>query len=173
MSATLISLAASIGAPLVERALSRRLGDAKGQLAAEVLRTIAVQAGVKPEQLGGLAATQPEVVKAAIEATEAHAPEMIALYAAGVERQFDLLMAEQSDPAWMRAWRPAGMYLLGFLWLWQVVGLHVLNAVFKTALPPADWAALMTLTSLYMGLYMGGHTVKDFVSKWSAKGGAA
>jgi hypothetical protein len=94
--------------------------------------------------------------------TEAMMPEMIALYAEGLEGQFALLQAEQKGHWLGWAWRPAMMWLLAFLWLWQPVILHVANAVWKIALPPADPATLLGLTSVYMALYMGGHTIKDF-----------
>ena len=84
-------------------------------------------------------------------------------------QQLATLAAEQDEPLWARMWRPGGMYLIGFLWLWNAVILHVANAIFKIALPPMPWDILMGLSSLYFALYMGGHTVKDLVGKWVAK----
>jgi hypothetical protein len=55
------------------------------------------------------------------------------------------------------------MWLLAFLWMWNIVILHVANAIWKIALPPTDFTVLLGLTSVYMALYMGGHTLKDFV----------
>ena len=70
----------------------------------------------------------------------------------------------------MRAWRPLGMYLIGFLWLWNVVLLHVANAIWKIALPPVEFAVLLQISAIYMGLYMGGHTVKATVQNFMKKG---
>ena len=69
-------------------------------------------------------------------------------------------------PGWKAAWRPLGMYFVMVLWAWQVVILHVCNAIWKIALPPMPYDQLVTFTGLYMGLYMGGHTLKDMASKW-------
>ena len=94
-------------------------------------------------------------------------PELIALYASGLELQRAQLATEASEPLWMRAWRPAGMYLLAALWLWSVIVLHVVNAAFGTAMPQMPIDQLLTLSGIYMGLYMGGHTAKDMVAKWA------
>jgi hypothetical protein len=59
------------------------------------------------------------------------------------------------------------MYLIGLLWIWNVIVLHVLNASLKIALPPMPFEQLMQLSGLYFGLYMGGHTIKDMVGKWA------
>jgi hypothetical protein len=62
------------------------------------------------------------------------------------------------------------MYMIGLLWLWNVIVLHSLNAIFKISLPQIDLVILLQLSGLYMGLYMGGHTLKDFFKqKWGAR----
>ena len=71
----------------------------------------------------------------------------------------------------MRAWRPGGMYLIGFLWLWNTVIINISNAALGTEFWPMEFERLIQLSGLYFGLYMGGHTVKDVISKWSAKAG--
>ena len=40
---------------------------------------------------------------------------------------------------------------------------HVANAIWRIALPPTDFTVLVGMSSVYMALYMGGHTLKDFV----------
>jgi hypothetical protein len=169
MSLVLAQLALQSGLPIIEKLLSKKLGDKGGQLAAEVLRAIAGRAGVSPEGVEVLADTDTPRVLDAMREVEKQSPELIALYAAGVQGQFDLLQAEQGEPVWMRAWRPVGMYLILFFWLWNIVVLHVCNAVFKIALPPAPFDALGWLTGVYFGLYMGGHTIKDVIGKWVTK----
>ena len=96
-------------------------------------------------------------------------PELVALYASGLEKQFDLLQAEMAEGGWKAAWRPAGMWFILFLWFYQIVGLHVANAVWKIALPQTPYDVLIQLTGIYAGLYMGGHTIKDLAEKWKEK----
>ena len=85
-----------------------------------------------------------------------------------MQHQIDLMRSEMAagGPLWTWAWRPAGMWGLGALWFWNLILLHVANAFWKIALPQADLGLLFQLTAVYMGLYMGGHTVKDVVQKW-------
>ena len=105
----------------------------------------------------------------ALRVVERQSPELVALYAAGLEYQTAMMQAEQTEPLWQRAWRPAGMYLIGFLWFWNIVALHVANAVWKIALPQTPYDVLIQLTGIYAGLYMGGHTIKDLAEKWKEK----
>jgi hypothetical protein len=163
----LASLAGSAGIKIIERIIGQRLGDGAGQLAGQVLGEIAAQVGVPVDQLEQAAIDQPPVVIDAMRSVEARTPELIALYAAEVELQQQALAAEAGEPLWARAWRPGGMYLIGLLWIWNVIVLHVLNASLKIALPPMPFEQLMQLSGLYFGLYMGGHTIKDMVGKWA------
>jgi len=169
MSAALIALAAKVGAPVVEKILTRHLGGTGGTLAGEVIRTIADQAGVPPEALDNLATEYPEVVEQAIRDTEAVAPEIIALQTAELEGKLAIFESEKTEPVWVRAWRPLGMYGLGVLWFWNVIFLHVANAYWKIALQPMPFEHLMGISALYMSLYMGGHTIKDVAAKWISK----
>ncbi|WP_121064704.1 3TM-type holin [Chachezhania antarctica] len=171
VSSALVTLAAQAGAPLVERILANRIGQGNASLVGEVLQRVAQNAGTTPDQLPALAETRPEDLGKAMAQAEAEAPELIELHETALKGQFALLQAEKSDPVWMRAWRPLSMYLVGFLWLWSIVALHVLNAIFKIALPQPDLATLFQLTAVWLGLYMGGHTVKDIAfQKWGGKG---
>ncbi len=163
MSSALTALALQIGVPIIGRVLTRRLGGANAQLATDVIGAVASRLGVTTDEAEALAASNPPRVVDALREVEAMAPEMIALHAAALEGQFALLMAEQRGPWWGWAWRPLMMWLLAFLWLWTVVILHVCNAVWRIALPPIDLGVLLSLTGIYMALYMGGHTVKDWV----------
>ena len=170
MAPALIALAAQIGAPLIEQILARKIGASNASLARDVIAAVAREAGSTPEAIDALAASDPARVTAAIQAVEPMTPEMIALYEKGLEGQFALAEAEVRSEHWFSwAWRPAGMWALGFLWLWNLVILHVANAVWRIALPPADLGVLFQLTATYMGLYMGGHTIKDVAAKWSSR----
>lgn len=165
----LIGLAVKLGLPVIEKVLSQQFGGKNGQLATEVLQAIANRAGVQVDDLEGMATAEHPKVVDAMRDVEQMTPEMIALYTTGLEGQFALLQAEQAAGGWQSAWRPGWMYLLGFFWLWNIVALHVLNAIYKIALPPVPYDILMGLTGIYLSLYMGGHTVKDVAAKWAAK----
>ena len=167
--APLAVIALNAGLPIVEKILSRRLGDAGGQLATQVIRSIADAAGTTPDGLEAMAETTPGAVIEAMRVVEAKSPEMMALYAADAQLQLAALAADK-ESAFAYAWRPGGMYLIGFLFLWNAVLLHVANAVWKIALPPMPYDTLLGVAGLYFSLYMGGHTVKDIVAKWT--GGA-
>lgn len=162
---TLAALALQAGFPLIRSVLEGKLGDANGGLAADVVGALARRVGVDPTALETVAVENPGKVIDAMRVVEPMAPEMVALYAKGLEHQNAILMAEQEEGGWKAAWRPLLMYQNIFLWMWQVVILHVLNAIFKIALPPMPWEHLLAFTGITMGLYMGGHTVKDMVAK--------
>ena len=165
----IIALAVQAGLPLIKSVLIKKIGDQNGTLAASIIKAIAEGAGTTPDALAVMVEQEPGRVVEAMRQIEAVAPEMISAYDRDMQLQLAALAAEQDDPTWMRAWRPAGMYLLGFLWLWNAVLLHVANAIWKIALPPMPFEQLIQLSGLYMGLYMGGHTVKDVVTKWVTK----
>jgi len=160
----LLSLAAQAGLPLIKSILDRKLGDKNGALVIDVLGAVASRAGVKPDDLEALAESTPGKVIDAMRQVEPMTPELVALYTKGLESQFELLQAEMAEGGWKAAWRPAGMWFILFLWFYQIVGLHVANAILKIALPPAPWEHLITFTGFYMALYMGGHTIKDVVA---------
>lgn len=162
----LLTLAGSAGASIIEKIIAKKFGDGTGQLAGDILGAIAEQVGVPTADLDRVAEEDPVKTTRAIREVEARSPELIALYAAGLELQKAQLAAEEGEPLWMRAWRPGGMYMIGLLWVWNVIVLHIANAIWKTALPPMPFDQLIQLSGLYMGLYMGGHTIKDAVSKW-------
>lgn len=170
MSAALISLAMQAGAPIVRDILSKRIGAQNTQLAEEVLGLIARRAGVTVQDLPDMASTKSDdIVEAIAEVEVGDAPGLLAIYAQEIEFAQAALDADQGRSAWSSAWRPAGMYLIGFLWLWNVVILHVTNAICKTALPPVPFEQLLQLSGLYFGLYMGGHTIKDVIAKWATR----
>ncbi|MCU0826637.1 MAG: 3TM-type holin [Tabrizicola sp.] len=162
----LVALALQAGFPIIRSVLEGKLGGKNGGLVADVLGAVAGRAGVQPEALEGLAVDSPGKVIEAMRQVEPMTPELVALYAKGLEHQNALLMAEQEEGGWKAAWRPLGMYFVMVLWAWQVVILHVCNAIWKIALPPMPYDQLVTFTGLYMGLYMGGHTLKDMAAKW-------
>lgn len=159
------TMAAQIGLPMVQAILERRLGPANGRLASDVLAAVANRAGVPPDQLEAVAESTPGKVLEAMREVERMTPEMLAAYDADLRLLLATIEAEKGEPAWMRAWRPGWMYLLGFLWFWNLVGLHVANAIWKIALPPLPTTDLLALTGMFLALYMGGHTVLRLMGK--------
>ncbi|RUS64887.1 hypothetical protein EGN72_02530 [Pseudorhodobacter sp. E13] len=166
MTTALIGLAGQVGLPILRKILEDKLGGAGGSLAADVIEAVAGRVGVAPDDLDAVINSQPGVVIDAMREVERMAPEMVALYASGLEYQMAVLQAEKGEPLWARAWRPGWMYLLGLFWAWNIVVLHIANAIWKIALPAAPWDILMSLTGIFMALYMGGHTLKDVAAKW-------
>lgn len=164
-------LLATAGAPFLKKIIEGSLPPplaGLGGAAVDVLAERLGAAAATPEAIVAQYEADPKVGKTIIQELEAD-PEVIL---AGVAQQLatnDLMLAEMKEPLWTWAWRPAGMWGLGVLWFWNAIGLHVLNAIFKTALPPMDNGVLIQLSALYMGLYMGGHTVKDFAAKWGKR----
>lgn len=158
-----------VGAPFLKKIIEGSLPPPRGNAAGMAVDVLAERIGVDPtpEAIVERYQEQPGVTGALIQEVEAD-PSVIL---AGVEQQKEtnaLFLAEmKTEPAWTWAWRPGGVYFLGFLWLWNVVLLHVLNAIFKIALPPMDLWLLFQLTILFLGLYMGGHTAKDGFAKFA------
>lgn len=161
----LANLAGQFGAPLVKSILDRTIGGDNAALADAVVRTIAGHAGVAPSKLPEIATAAPDDVRSAVLATEAIAPELVAIYARGLDGQFALLQAETAEGPLQSGWRWGWMYLLAFFWIWRLVILPIVNASLGAAIEAPDPAIMMTLTSWFIALYMGGHTVKDLGTK--------
>ncbi|AEQ50768.1 hypothetical protein [Pelagibacterium halotolerans] len=164
----LLPMALDMGLPLVSKILEGKIGAGNAALVEGVVRSVADKAGVTPESLPEVIAASPDTIATALGAAEVMAPELIALYAQGLEHQTAIMKMEQAEPWWAWAWRPGMMYVFAFLWLWNLVILHVFNAWLKIALPPSDLWLLFQLNALYMTLYMGGHTLKDAMTKFAA-----
>ena len=157
----LISVASKVGATLVKTVLEDKLGVPAGgnggDLVGTVIDAIAGKAGVAPTELPQL--PQPQL-EAAVTAAEADMPGLIDLHRIGLQGQFALLMAEQGEPWYQGAWRWGWMYLLAFFWLWRIVVLPIVNSRAANSIEAIDLAVLLTLTTWFISLYMGGHTVK-------------
>jgi hypothetical protein len=155
------TIATKVGATLVKTVLERKLGASVGQaggdLAETVIKTIAEKAGVEPDALPDV--PQPQLEEAVV-ATEAAMPELIALWQAGLQGQFALLMAEEQGSSLHSGWRWGWMYFLGLTWFCVWLGFPIANA-FGMGIVPPELAPLMTVTGWFIGLYMGGHTLKE------------
>jgi hypothetical protein len=166
LTSILVGIAVEAGAPLVRDILSQKFGPASGQMAEAVIKSVATNAGVPVEKLPELAQASPSVVAEAVVQAERMAPELIALYTAGLEGQFKLLAAETAEGPLQSGWRWGWMYLLGAFWTFYILIFPVLNAMFaamesKVRIETVEAAILLTLTSWFIALYMGGHTLKE------------
>lgn len=171
MSAALISVATQIGAPLVRDILARKIGRENAQLAETVVKAVADRAGISPDALDEASRDERarQVEDAVREVETGLAPELVALHEAELDARLRVFEMEGREPAFARLWRPMGMYFTFLLWAWNVMFLHIANAVWRIALPPAPWDVLLAWTGLYLSLYMGGHTVKAVAETWSRK----
>jgi hypothetical protein len=156
-------IALDIGAPLVSRIIAGKFGPAGGELAKTVIETVAEKAGVTPDALPDI---DRPTLEAAVAATEEQAPELLSLYMAGVDGQFALLQAETREGFWQSFWRYGWMYLLAIFWVWRIIIGPIVNQRLESGggmpVELVELGVLMTLTSWFMALYMGGHTIKDF-----------
>ena len=161
--ATIIATAAArVGAGMVQNVIQHHIGGRGGQIAGElaesVIDTVARKAGVEPSALPDL---EPDILDDAIRQTETAMPELIALWQEGLKSQFALLQAETKQGGLASFWRYGWMYLLAVFWIWRIVVLPIVNSWLAIPIEAVDFAVLLTLTSWFMALYMGGHTVKS------------
>lgn len=140
-----------------------------------------------------VAAESPDKAKAKVKVAEA---DMAAVFLAEAEKMRagneqqrltnELLQQAAKEPGWRSDWLYAWQWFLLFVWAWMIVLVPVLNAglrIFATRTStdlitgqlsmeaPSIWApdlgVMVTLTGLYLGLHMGGHTVLELVrNKW-------
>ncbi|PYE86896.1 hypothetical protein [Phyllobacterium leguminum] len=162
MSAALISIlapiAAKVGADLIGKVLGGRFGEIGGDLVEAVIGEVAERAGVAPEKLPDLPGEQLEN---AVSQAEDFMPELIELWSKGLSGQFALLQAEQKEGLWVSGWRWGWMYLLGLMWFVRLMIVPVADALTGADIASGmDLGVMMTLTTWFISLYMGGHTVK-------------
>lgn len=157
IGAIIAGVATKVGAKLVGKAVSGAFGQAGGELAESVIGTIAGRLGVPVEDIPA----QPEdkLTQAVRETERMDMPELIALWGKGLDGQFALLQAETAEGFWPSAWRWGWMYLLGLFWVCYILVFPAL-AAFGLEVERIDAAILLTLTTWFISLYMGGHTVK-------------
>lgn len=176
MSATiaiLTGIATKVGAPIVKGLLERHLGGTGAALGGAVIDAIAKEAGVSAEQLPTLPAPQLE---RAVLAVEQDTPELIAAFTEQQRLAHELMIKEmESGPFWSWAWRPGGMYLLGFFWLLYVLVYPALNLFLRLFGSSAnietlvDVATLMAVSGGFITLYMGGYTALRGIEKWKGQ----
>jgi len=159
----LITAAAKAGAPIVKRLLEDKLGGTAGELGGVVIDAIAGKAGVPADELGNVPAPELE---AAVAAVEAETPALVEAFTRQQREANRLMLAEmQKETQFGWLWRPAGMWLMHGCLAWFIIARPLINAAMEAAGAPAgvemgiDLGTFSTLYTVYIGLYMGGHTV--------------
>ncbi|WP_339745616.1 hypothetical protein [uncultured Maricaulis sp.] len=118
------------------------------------------------EHVGGVSAgdlptVSDDALRRAITLTEEEMPVLDAVLAQAGASRFDLNRTELVQGGWASAWRPGWMYLLGAMWMVRLMVVPFIDAVAGTRIAEGmDLTAMLTLTSWFLGLYMGGHTLK-------------
>lgn len=158
IASVLIAAAGKIGAPLVAGILTNRLDGRDSPLADAVVDKVAARLGVAPAEIPTV---EPQRLEEAVMVAELAAPEWIALWQHGLDRQFGMLAADTKEGFWASFWRWGWMYLLAIFWIWRIIVLPVVAGAFAVRIEAVDYAVLMTLTGWFMSLYMGGHTIKE------------
>lgn len=169
LASILIEAATRVGAPIVKQLLEKHLGGAAGEIGGMVIDAIASKAGVPPDDLPSVPTKDLE---AAVAATEVETPQLVATWVEQQREANRLMLAEldKSESWWTWAWRPAWMWFLGILFLFRLVLVPIADAALGSEIAASvDLSTMMTLTAWFMGLYMGGHTLKDLAVKWAGR----
>lgn len=156
-AAILIPILTQAGAPILKNLIRRHAGAGTADIAETVIDALAGAVGTDPTP-GAIAEAHkadPAKVEAAIRDLESsQADRWFELQDAAIKRQFDLLEMETKAGGLKDSWRWGWMWLLAGFWTWQVIA-----TAFDV--PTLDAAILMTLTTWFISLYMGGHTIKE------------
>ncbi len=165
LASILLGAASELAVPVIKKILGDKLGGAGGEIAGKVIDAIAEKAGVAPEALPDLPADD---LQGAIVAAEPAAADILVHHVESQRLMNETLQAEldKGGPTWTWAWRPGWMWLLAFVWLYALVLRPLTNAAFGASIEAIDLGILMTLTGVFAGLYMGGHTALRGIEKW-------
>jgi len=165
LASILLGAAGDLAVPIIKKILGDKLGGAGGEIAGKVIDAIAEKAGVTPDKLPGV---PDDDLRDAIIAAEPEAADILVQHVESQRLMNETLQAEldKGGPTWTWAWRPGWMWLLAFVWLYALILRPLTNAAFGASIEAIDTGTLMGLTTLYCGLYLGGHTAKDLASKW-------
>jgi len=169
-----LEAAGRLGKPLLTKFIRNRFG-AKAEAVTDLvsdklLEAVAGRAKVSVEELNTVS---PMALDEAVDYVESvEAPAIIEYELQSQEAAHRLMLAEMVKGPWYAwAWRPVTMFLIGFLWLWALMLVPLLNAFLTVPIAPVPLTMLMQFTALYIGLYMGGHTVKAVFKNMSAAKG--
>lgn len=167
LASILLGAAGELAVPIIKKILGDKLGGTGGEIAGKVIDAIAEKAGVSPDKLPDLPAGELET---AIIAAEPEAADILMHHVESQRLMNETLQAEmdKGGPTWTWAWRPGWMWLLAFVWLYALILRPLTNAAFGASIEAIDLGILMTLTGVFTGLYMGGHTALRGIKEWRA-----
>ena len=169
VGSVLIEAARKVGAPLVKSVLERFLGGEAADIGAAVIDSVAEKLGVPPDKIP---AQPPERIEAAVAATEDETPELIAAEVARMKAGHAFVQ-DKATPAWVPAWQ----WFIMALWAYSWVLVPVVNTATGAAIERPSIADLISLTTCYQVLNMGGNTVLRLADKardlWGARPGSA
>lgn len=176
-----------LGAPILAKVIGQRFGKDAEEIAQVGIEALASSFGLESpstvtrDEIEALVKPGTQTVARKVAEAEARMPELLLAHAelqrARNEQQKmtnELLLAAQRDgkPAWTWGWLYAWQWFLMFLWAWTLVLVHLANAGLRltgdaNGLPAPSIPDMLTLTTLYLGLHMGGHTVLELMrGKW-------
>lgn len=163
LASILLGAASDLAVPVIKEVLGDKIGGAGSEIAGKVIDVIAKKAGVSSDRLPDMPAGE---LQDAIVATEPDAAGILMHHVESQRLMNEALKAEldKGGPTWTWGWRPGWMWLLAFVWLYALILRPLANAAFGAAIEAVDLTILMTLTGVFTGLYMGGHTAKSIVS---------
>lgn len=168
------------GAPLLANLIGQRFGKGAELVANQALgvlvQTLGLDEGAGRDDVDRFLAERPTGIATQIAEAEKRMPELLiaqaqastqAAEAALLEQQMSAMVPTDAKPLWAWAWLYLWQYLLMLFWLWGLVGVHVANTVWGQNFPGPAITDLLTLTGLYLGLHMGGHTALEMMrGKW-------
>lgn len=166
LTGMLIGIAAKVGAPLVKEVLQRQLGGAVGNVAGSVIDMIAGKLGVEVDDLPS---QDPDELGNAIKEVERDNAEVLRINLESQRETSRLLLAplEAKQPTWTWAWLPAWQWFLLFAWFWRIVLAPTVNGALNANVELVPLSDLAWITTVYMGLHMGGNTAKSFFqARW-------
>lgn len=165
LAGILLGAAADLIVPSFKKALQTGSADLTGKVIDKVAEKLGVPAGSLPhfegnENLkGAIIAAEPEVAEILAEHNRAH--QLL---------NESLALDYQKEQWWAWGWRPAWMWMLGFLWVYLIIGEPILKAALLPTLVGIGVSDLLAVSSIFMALYMGGHTAKETLAKrWGSK----
>ncbi|WP_195707936.1 hypothetical protein [Brucella sp. 10RB9214] len=166
LTGMLIGIAAKVGAPLVKEVLQRQLGGAAGDVAGSVIDMIAGKLGVGVDDLSS---QDPDELGNAIQEVERDNADVLRINLESQQETSRLLLAplEAKQPTWTWAWLPAWQWFLLFAWFWRIVLAPTINGALNANVELVPLSDLAWITTVYMGLHMGGNTAKSFFqARW-------
>ncbi|KQZ92789.1 hypothetical protein ASD64_19270 [Mesorhizobium sp. Root157] len=163
LASILLTAAGELAVPVIRKLLNESIGNAGGDITGKVIDIIAAKAGVTPDRLPDVPAPD---LQDAIVAAEPEAADILIKHVESQRLINEAVKAEldKGGPTWTWGWRPGWMWLLAFVWLYALILRPLANAAFGAAIEAVDLTILMTLTGVFTGLYMGGHTAKSIIS---------